>query len=307
MAERKYHSEFGLNMMATYCLLLQQSELHLVKEAPFVPHIYIIGSRPRISVVPDSFKFGERYITGRFRKQIQDRFEDIDVLTLNLFGTTELTMQAEYPFSEFSINDSSGKRLSHGQAPVLLAQTGPHNWEHLDLEVLYVGQSYGEGGSRDAADRLVNHSTLQNIYSQALRTPDKEVWLVLMGFETIVLTSFDGRQKRTDESDLLDQQHTDRFFSSRGVSERQSINFTEAALIKYFGAPYNKIYKDTFPNPAHSTYSECYDLDLNSIVVELQTEELRLRLWSKTVEPKWTHFCEFPLNSTELRKGMFDL
>lgn len=308
MAERKYQSEFGLNMMATYCFLLQQNDLHRVKDAPAVPHIYIIGSRPRISIVPDSFQFGPQLVTGRFRKQIQDRFEDIDVVTRNLFGTTELSMQAEYPFSEFTINGQDGKRLSWGKAPMLLAQCGYGHWQHLDLEVLYVGQSYGEGGSRDAADRLVSHSTLQNIYAEANRkSPDKDIWLVLLSFDTIILTSMDGRGQRTEEADERDRLHRERFFSSQGVSERQSINFTEAALIKYFGAPYNKIYKDTFPNPAHSTYSECYELDLNSIMVEIQTEELGLRLWSQTVEAEWIHLCQFPLTSTDLRKSMFEL
>ena len=308
MPERKYTSEFGLNVMATNLMLLQQSELSRVKDAPFIPYVYIIGSRPRISVVPDSFQFGAATIKGIFRKQIQDHYEPIEAVTRNLLGTTDLTMQAEFPYSDFSINDSAGTPVLWGRAPLLLAQCGAKYWEHLDLEVLYVGQAYGEGGSRNAADRLASHSTLQHIYSEAnRRSPDKETWLVLLGFETIIMTSIDGRTEPTEESEERDRLHRQRFYSNQGVSESQTINFTEAALIKYFSAPYNKQYRDTFPNPAHANYSECYDLDLNSVSVELQTEELGLRLWSQTVKPKWIHHCQFPLNSTELRKDMFEL
>ncbi|MCK5171805.1 MAG: hypothetical protein KAR47_00325, partial [Planctomycetes bacterium] len=90
------------------------------------------------------------------------------------------------------------------------------------------------------------------------------------------------------------------------ITEQQQVNFTEAALIRYFQPPYNKIYKNSFPDPAHSTYSECYDIDLNMVCVEVQTEDLMLRLWSEHVEPKWIHFCSFPLHSREDRIYMLE-
>ena len=71
------------------------------------------------------------------------------------------------------------------------------------------------------------------------------------------------------------------------ITEQQQINFTEAALVRYF------------KHPAHKTYSQCYDLDLNAVNVELQTEEIMCRLWSPSVAPSWTHFAM--LNFTPLR------
>lgn len=95
--------------------------------------------------------------------------------------------------------------------------------------------------------------------------------------------------------------------NSNEITERQRINFTEAALIRYFSPEYNKIYKDTFPSPAHTTYSECYDLDLNSVSVELQTDRLYTRVWSKVIKPDYVHFCTFPLHSKEDRMYMFEI
>ncbi len=70
-------------------------------------------------------------------------------------------------------------------------------------------------------------------------------------------------------------------FEVAKFTEKQRINFTEAALIRTFLPKYNKEYKDTFPNPAHKSYSECYDLDLNAIIVETDTSHVRRWLYSE--------------------------
>ena len=92
-----------------------------------------------------------------------------------------------------------------------------------------------------------------------------------------------------------------------GISDQQRINFTEAALIRYFQPEYNTLFKDPFPSPVHSSYASCYDVDLNMIAVEVGSEDLGCKFWSKHVEPKWTHIAAFPLHSREQRKHMFDL
>ncbi len=175
------------------------------------------------------------------------------------------------------------------------------------MEVLYVGQAYGKDGSRNASDRLQCHTTLQGIYAEAIRkSPDQDIWLIVSSFEPLLLCSFDGRSQNYLTTDQQDSDHMKEVVDN-DMTEQQQINFTEAALIKYFRPPYNKEYKDTFPNPAHSTYSECYDIDLNMVCVEVQTEDLMLGLWSEKVDPSWIHFCSFPLHSREDRVYMFEL
>jgi hypothetical protein len=60
------------------------------------------------------------------------------------------------------------------------------------------------------------------------------------------------------------------------VSEEQEINLIEAILIKYFQPRFNQVFKRKFPSPAHKTYSQCYDLDFNTVSVEIDTGDLGL-------------------------------
>jgi hypothetical protein len=93
-----------------------------------------------------------------------------------------------------------------------------------------------------------------------------------------------------------------------GINEQQKINFTEAALIRYFEPPYNKVYKDSFPNPAHVTYTECYDLDVNAVCIELQTfEKANFCLYSEKARAAPWHMQNFPLHSPQDRKSMFEI
>lgn len=307
MSQRKYFSEFGLNMLNGVQLLLQQEDLDQIDQIGMEPHIYMICRRPRITLVPDSVRFTENKVAGEFRKQIKDQYISIPFETNNLLGTSEVTLRCGYPYTDYTIIDKAGNKISSGKSALLLANLGPEFWEHLDLEVLYVGQAYGKDGSRTASERLKSHSTLQGIYAEAIRnSPDQEIWLIVSTFKPLLLASFDGRSKIYATTDQEDCEHMNKVIH-HDMTEQQQINFTEAALINYFQAPYNKIYKGSFPNPAHTTYSECYDIDLNMVCVEVQTAELGLRLWSEAVEPNWIHFCSFPLHSRKERVYMFEM
>jgi len=307
VVQQKYISEFGLNMVNGYRLLLQQDHLDKVDQTGIEPHIYIITRRPRIKLDPESVIFTKDKVTGKFQKQVKDESIPIHFETQNRLGTSNVSLKCEYPYTEYAIEDENGDVIANGKCSLLLAAFGSKYWKHLDLEVLYIGQSYGKDGSRTASERLKNHSTLQGIYAEAIKnSPDQDIWLILSTFEPLMLASFDGISKNYATTMEEDSEHIRKILNN-DITEQQQINFTEAALIRYFQPPYNKIYKDSFPNPAHSTYSECYDIDLNMVCVEFQTEDLGLRLWSESVESQWVHFCSFPLHSREDRVYMFEL
>jgi hypothetical protein len=306
-APRKYLSEFGLHVCSDFTVLLQQDKLSQLKNLPADPHIYIIGRRPRITIVPESVRFLPNAFEAVFRKQVRDQWVDIHVQASTEVGRTDLTLRSSYPFTEFAIVDEAGVVQADGKSALLLGLTGPEYWEHLDLEVLYVGQSFGSDGDRSAVERLQAHSTLQGIYAEALRNcPDQEVWLLLLTFKRLMIASFDGISKEYQTTAEEDDAHHARFFAQQPTLQ-QEVNFTEAGLIRYFQPAYNVKYRDTFPNPAHSTYEQCYDIDLNSLSVEVQTEDLMLRLWSHAVEPDWYHIATFPLHNEEERRFMFEL
>lgn len=306
MSQRKYISEFGLNMVNGYRFLLQQEQLIEVDKTGIEPHIYIVTRRPRITLDPSSVKFTNEIVTGTFKKQIKDELISIPFVTKNNLSCSNPSLKCEYPYTDYEIVDDNNEIISNGKCALLLASISSKYWEHLDLEVLYAGQSYGKDGKRTASERLKSHSTLQGIYAEAIKnSPDQDIWLILSTFEPLLLTTFDGSSKNHVKTMEEDSVHIDNVIRTQ-ITEQQQINFTEAALIRYFQPTYNIIYKDSFPNPAHSTYSECYDIDLNMVSVEIQSEDLGLRLWSGSVEPKWAHFCTFPLHSKEDRKYMFE-
>jgi hypothetical protein len=307
MPKRKYISEFGLHTYAGYRLLLQEEHLDRVDEVAFEPHIYFICRRPRVGLDAATVRFDKDSVTGRFFLQRGDKRQLVEFRGDNNLGMHDVRLECAYPYSDFRVLDSAGTVLTRGKTSLLVAQLGARYWEYLDLEVLYVGQAYGSTGARTAADRLKRHSTLQGIYAQALqRSPDQEVWLILITVEAQLLASFDGISKDYGTTTAEDNAHQRTVLRS-GITERQLINFTEAAFIRYFQPPFNSLFKNTFPNPAHTTYSACYDVDLNAVSTEIDTEDIGCRLWSHAARPRWVHVCTFPLHSRSERMSMFDI
>ncbi|EAT6287881.1 hypothetical protein [Salmonella enterica] len=312
MSDRKFVTEFALNSVVSKHLLLQQDSLDdiegILKENNFNPHIYFICKRPRVTIKPNSLKITEDTIEIVFKQQIQDQYTEIPIRAKNHQLRTDYKLNTEYPYTEFEILEANGEVLLSGKSSILLQKILQGDKPQLtDLEVLYVGQSFGLNGSRDASDRLKSHSTLQNIYAEAInKSPDSEIWLIISSFENpFLLIHIDGRAKNCTSTLEDDDEHINEVISHK-MNEQQKVNFTEAALIRYFQPRYNKIYKDTFPDPNHVTYSECYSIDLNTISVELQTEELSARLWSDNRPPSDLHFCMFPLHSRSEREYMFE-
>lgn len=314
---KRLPSEFAINMNLEKMLILQQSELEIVNELNFFNanskcHIYFICRRPRVVIDPKKFKVTEKYIELTFKIQKENEFSELTLkIRINL-GTTSIELKSDYPYSSFQIL-SNGKIVLEGKAILFLQAhlNDPQGTDFLNLEVLYIGQSYGVDGARTAPDRLKNHSTLQGIYSKAIsRNPDSEIWIALASFSQVNITVMDGKTQFSEEEldrDKVRYKEVNEKLNWEGINEQQKINFTEAALIKYFQPHYNKIYKDSFPNPAHKTYSECYELDINSVGFELNTyEAINCFMYSQAAKPAPWHMEQFLLNSQEERKNMFD-
>jgi hypothetical protein len=310
--DRKYTTEFALTVSSTAVAVLQRTDLEKLPEATWEVvgrcHIYLICRRPKISILPESFEFSEERVAGTFRVQRGADFEEVPFDIPNRLGTTDVEVVSDYPHTRVELR-VDGETIAESSAGLLMQSQGHRFADYLDLEVLYVGQAFGFEGARTAKDRLRSHETLQAIYAEALeRSPDQDIWLVLINFDQDGLTSvIDGRSESVVSATVAeDQAHLGAVLSS-GISEQQQVNITEAALIRYFDAPFNKTYRNSFPNPAHATYSECYELELNSVIVVLDTEYANSRLWSGAVAPAWTHVATFPLHSADDRKAMFDL
>ena len=83
--------------------------------------------------------------------------------------------------------------------------------------------------------------------------------------------SFDGRSKEYMKTEEESDKHMKQVCCNL-PEEDQVINITEAALINYFKPEYNINFVDNFPNENHKGYRQYYDLDYNSLLVELDLE-----------------------------------
>jgi len=301
---RKYNTEFALNSYVTWGALLQQGDFDYLKIPEGKnPQIYVIGKRPRITCDSNSVHLLDDGIVGTalIRKNEMDQTLDFKLPTSS--SDNSVVLEIPYPYTNIVIK-SNDKKGQVGISTILALQSDLGS-EILDLEILYVGQSLSGSDKYSIRNRIENHSTLQNIYSEAIRNfPGDEIWIGLFDFDMQIITSINGITEATATPEE-ENAHIERFFSTV-ISDQQMVNFTEAALIRYFQPAYNKIYKNSFPDPAHSTYSSCYDLEVNMVFVSLSLDCIRCRAYSQKVSPAIEHGAEFNLYSIDDRKSMLD-
>ena len=109
----------------------------------------------------------------------------------------------------------------------------------------------------------------------------------------------DGRAKEA----IRDERDQKRFISiiDNPLKKGQQISLAEAALIRYFQPKYNTIYKKKFPSRELKVLSQCYEYDFSALAVEINTDELRLSLYSDTVRPAMHHIANIdPVSYTHL-------
>ena len=128
-----------------------------------------------------------------------------------------------------------------------------------DFKVAYIGQSFGNNGERVAIDRLMSHSTLQNILADCQsKKSEYNVRILLLQFEQdchVEAIPIEGINMLVS--------------TPPNLSEKQIINITEAVLINYFKPEYNKDFISSFPSKAHTSYSELYDFGYTELVLDL--------------------------------------
>jgi hypothetical protein len=314
MEKQRNFIEYGIVMNMNKISICQQDDLEkeiIQREftEEFPCHIYFIIARPRITIVPEKCEFNE-LIKLVFRIHINTEYLEKEIFLhppLNE-DMSKAKIESNFPFSTFRIIIDE-KELLFAKSSIYYTMHLRSHPDELNAELLYIGQSYGKEGERKVSDRLKNHSTLQKIYSEiSQKNPDKEIWLNLLSFEQTMQTSFDGLSgtSKRKEGDVENVSKMMNKFVNNELNEKQIINFTEAALIKYFKPQYNIMFKDIFPSIDHKSYKEAIELDINCVALQLDTECINLKLYTKEVQPNFSNMVTYTFKSKQSRKNLFD-
>lgn len=267
-------------------------------------HIYIISKSKKITVSPESL----RKINGAFQLEMsihhKGNISKKLIAQVMPYDFQDMKIVSEYPHNRFQFINNKGKSITWDASLFYAQIIGP--CDDTNLEVLYVGQAYGDEGDRGVEDRLVSHSTLQKILAESQRDfSDSDIWISVLSFNPNAITSMNGMINASSS----EQEDIERLrgFSSMKITDEHIINFTEAAMIRYFQPHYNKMYKNNFPDPSHKTYQECYQLDLNSIGFELDIPSHPRYFWSESAPPSYRHEGFYRLPNTSDRIKFFDI
>ena len=315
MKKQRNFIEYGIVMNMSKISICQQDDLDkdiLQREftEEFPCHIYFIIAKPRITIIPEKCEFG-KLIKLVFRIQLKHEFVEREIILYpppNL-DLSNAKIDSSYPYSTFRII-LNNEEILYTKSSIYYSMHLRNHTDEINAELLYIGQSYGKDGERKVSDRLKNHSTLQKIYSEiSQNNPDREIWLNLLSFEQTMNMSFDGLSgtSKRKENDVENAANVMRKFANNEFNEKEIINFTEAALIKYFRPKYNVVFKDIFPSIDHKSYKEAIDLDVNCVAFGLDTECINLKLYTDEVTPNFSNMVTYTFKSKQNRKNLFDM
>jgi len=298
LQERMFDVEHALGMYALgYCTFPAESIYDKEALAPLMSviescHIYLIGFIPRITL----------------ENAHQD--EDGIHLTYSVLGsehTLTYPVPAGYVLKEdddhYWLEDQG--RNAYWLNPDEAQRRLCREMGEIEFNVKYIGQSYGEDGSRNALDRLLKHETLQRI--SLLGVPDGyRLTALLLSIQpnNQLFTVFNPLAKNKDEDGKRVKAGLDKLYNT---NEAERITLYEASLIRYFYPKYNKEFKDSFPSTNLKILKDCYAKDFSALVAEICIDGLPFKLKSETVEAKNHHIVRHDLHKSADRKMFFGL
>jgi len=311
--KRKYFTEFALNIYSSGPLIFRPSDIDKTecltdeqKEYIKNCNLYVITKRPRLTINPGSVRVQGRDVHGELVIHLENG-PQIEPFVANGYMPFDncTAKESKYPHHTLEAFDQHGEFFRSIPISIIAGLLTSNIQEHIDLEVIYVGQAYGAAGTRNAIDRLSSHSTLQKILANlATDQPNYEIMLLLYPFEFHrLILNMDGRTiPQIDGPE--DQAHAQHVFNAR-FKRNMRISVAEAALIKYFQPKFNEIYKSNFPSNNQKILEKVYDLDVAALGVEINSEDIGVNMFSTNRPRSEHHICKFDLHSKEQRRSFF--
>jgi len=291
----KYRTEFVLTFKSIDRFLFRISDLDelddSVSEALLKRlhdcHIYILGQRPGISVLPQSIQVSDQLVQFlvEYKREGLSHQSPVEIPRKH-FTSHEVSFEASpYPYHELVTRDADNKVFAHTfLSNYVDFMTEVPQWAK-DLEVLYVGK----GLRNSAKDRLASHPTLQRI-SATIHTkdPDSEVFALVHAFiyqKGLVLLDGVPPEITGDPA----RQRTQKVVDYKPSLDEQ-VSLIEATVIAYFKpAEFNQHYLD-FPKRQQRILRAVLEADFAALVVHLDNTNIGgPRIYSKTVAPSILH------------------
>lgn len=271
-------------------------------------HTYIIARRPGIKFVPGSVVTGEHCITGKV--MVSENGQSVEAnFSIGCDTYAGYWIVDKYPHKRLLLSHTAGYGL-HQIPNYVVPSIGVVDDARVHrMEVLYIGQSFGDG-DRTALDRLQSHETLQRVLADALHaTPDQDIVLLLVEYAPPKLHLVVKPETETEpaqDDDWPEIQRRMQQLKETQLSKKNQITMVEAALINYFKPNYNKKFVDAAPNEHHKHLEECYNADFSALIVELNTEDAQMELYSHAVPPGLHHLARFDLHDPQIRGDFFN-
>ena len=211
-------------------------------------------------------------------------------------------MELKSDQEHFSLEDAAGAR--YWARPEDLQLRLSQETKLVLFDVKYVGQAYGQDGSRHALDRLLKHETLQRISLMGAPAEHK-LGILMLSVQPAnrVMTFINPFAKEQDDGTRV-KSGIDKLFNT---TEAERISLFEASLIRYFNPQYNKEFKNSFPSTNLKILQDCYDKDFSAIVAEICLDALPFQLMSSVVQPKNYHIAKHDLHKDADRRAFFSL
>lgn len=303
--KRKYMTEFGLHTYSSQVTICYPYDLkHIPTDNK--NHIYMINYAPRLSFVKDSLKFVNNSIRCLIKSEYDEseNQEEFFVPLPSEFDSSDIKVEFD-EYLRTLILEFPNDDIFHIRVLSIYTEQSRNQ---LKNEIMYIGQSYGTNGKRNASDRLSSHPRLQEILTDMqFKGLKRDITLTLWEFTPRLITSHDGISKQYLTSDEEDLEHMIQVLKDPPLwLSKELITITEAALINYFKPDYNKNFVNNFPDVEHG-YQKYYNQDFNSITVELDPGAINISVFSKTNKYSFMRSIRYGLYPENVRKSMFEI
>lgn len=312
--QQKYYTEVSLLQATKGVILLKPAELTKIKDIapenrPVIEdtHIYFICQRPRIRISTvsrrDSNGFVFTFTIFTSTGEISRNYTISDSNLPSDFKEVRTTDNGAYFCFSNGVTDVTPSLPPE----TLLKVIGEPFFELLNLEVLYIGQAYGNSGERSAADRLLSHSTLQEVLAAQAHTSwwMEPVILLFTYDDPRLISKMDGRNSPEITGDA-DRAHFKSVYDEP-LSPDHLVTIAEASLIRYFRPYYNIHFKGHYPTSEQKHLRDAYRLDYNAIITEIDTEDICISTFSEHHKPSGHHIAQFDLHDPSERFSFFTI